>query len=197
MKKTIFKSNELLTLLRSGSSVVFPTDTLPALASLPIFAEELWKIKRRPKNKPLILMGSSAEELLANVLPIAREDGLTMAEQYWPGPLTLIMPSDSLYLTNLNFVDRTIGIRVPKCALALDLLERSGPLATTSANISGEESLIHFKEVENTFKGMPILGPLPWPELSGLASTVIRWEGKGAWKVVREGSLVLKNFQKS
>ena len=67
---------------------------------------------------------------------------------------------------------------------------KTGPLATTSANISGEEPAKDANEASIQFPGIPMLAPIPWPNSSGMASTVIEWE-KGKWNLLRAGSVVL------
>ena len=73
----LLKSNQLIDYLSKGSPIGFPTDTVPALAANPDNAFHLWKIKNRPKTKPLILIGSSADELFSYVLQDALNMGLS------------------------------------------------------------------------------------------------------------------------
>ena len=78
--------------LRAGGAALFPTDTVPALAALPAQASILWQLKRRPMDKPLILMAADLEQL-RQLLPITwRRSWLEMAEQRWPGAVTLGLP---------------------------------------------------------------------------------------------------------
>ncbi len=177
-------------LLEEGSSVLFPTDTLPALAATPQYAINLWELKKRPKNKPLILMGSSAEQLLNFVLPVAFEDALEIGASYWPGALTLILPAISEIVAKLNPMGNSIGMRVPDSSLAKELLDMTGPLATTSANFSGEDALLEPEAIAKCFPKLPFLGPPSWPKSSGLASTLIKWESKGEWKLLRKGAVI-------
>ena len=79
---------------------------------------------------------------------------------------------------------------MPALSLARDLLMKTGPLATTSANISGKSPVKDAFEASIQFPGIPILGPLPWPNSSGMASTIIKWD-KGKWDLIRSGSVVL------
>ena len=90
----------------------------------------------------------------------------------------------------MNCNSNYLGFRVPALKLARDLLLKTGPLATTSANISGKSPVKDALEASVQFPGIPILGPVPWPNSSGMASTVIEWN-EGNWKVLRSGSVVL------
>ena len=185
-----FQISEVASKLGKGSLALFPTDTLPALCSYPQYSKKIWEIKKRPLNKPLILMGGCLEDLFEFVTPCAIDDGLGMAKTYWPGALTIILPTKENFSDYLNCTSNSLGFRVPALKLARDLLMRTGPLATTSANISGKAPVKDAIEASIQFPGIPILSPLPWPGSSGRASTVIEWN-KGEWKLLRAGSVVL------
>ena len=185
-----FDSSDLASKLKKGSLALFPTDTLPALCSYPKYSKKIWTIKKRPLNKPLILMGGCLEDLFEFVKPCAIEDGLKMAKNYWPGALTIILPTVGNLSEYLNRNSNYLGFRVPALRLARDFLMKTGPLATTSANISGQSPVKDALEASIQFPGVPILGPVPWPNSTGIGSTVIEWK-KGGWKLLRSGSVVL------
>tara|TARA_B100001029_G_C14954819_1_gene390958 strand:+ start:105 stop:710 length:606 start_codon:yes stop_codon:yes gene_type:complete len=187
-----FEISELTPKLKKGSLALFPTDTLPAICSYPKYSKKIWTIKKRPLNKPLILMGGCLEDLFEFVKPCAIEDGLKMAKTYWPGALTIILPTIGNLSENLNCNSNSLGFRVPDLRLARDLLMKTGPLATTSANISGKSPVKDAFEASVEFPGIPILGPVPWPTSSGMASTVIEWND-GEWNLLRAGSVVLSS----
>ena len=152
----LFDAKVLVEKLKTGSAVSFPTDTLPALAACPEFAEQIWRLKKRSLAKPLILMGSSPEELFEWVEKVALDDAWEMARNFWPGALTLVLPAKGLIVDALNPGAMTLGFRVPAHSAALDLLSNSGPLATTSANLSGSAPLLTAEEVSKCFKGLPV-----------------------------------------
>ncbi len=186
-----FGISDLALKLKQGSLALFPTDTLPALCSYPEHSKKIWAIKKRPSNKPLIIMGGSLDDLFEFVNPCAMEDAVKLAKTYWPGALTLVLPTIGNFADNLNCHSNSVGFRVPALKLARDLLTETGPLATTSANISGEEPVKDALEASIQFPGIPILAPVPWPNSSGKASTVVKWD-KGKWNLLRPGSVVLK-----
>ena len=185
-----FEISDLASKLKKGSLALFPTDTLPALCAYPQFSEKIWTIKKRPSNKPLILMGGCLEDLFEFVKPSAIEDGLKLAKNYWPGALTIVLPTIGNFSKNLNSNSNSLGLRIPALKLARDLLMQTGPLATTSANISGKSPVKDELEASIQFPGIPILAPVPWPHSSGIASTVIEWN-EGKWNLLRSGSVVL------
>ncbi len=190
MKINQFEISDLASKIKNGSLALFPTDTLPAIGSYPKYSKKIWTIKKRPLNKPLILMGGCLEDLFEFVKPNALEDGLQMAKNYWPGALTIILPTIGNLSKYLNCNSNYLGFRVPALKLARDLLLKTGPLATTSANISGQPPVKDALEASVQFPEIPILGPVPWPNSTGMASTVIEWN-EGNWTVLRVGSVVL------
>ena len=190
MVKDQFEISDLAAKLSNGSLALFPTDTLPAICSYPKYSGKIWTIKKRPSNKPLILMGGCLDDLFEFVHPCAIQDGLKMARSYWPGALTIILPTIGNFYKYLNYNSNSIGLRVPDLRLARDLLMKTGPLATTSANISGKSPVKDALEASIQFPEIPILGPVPWPDSSGMASTVVEWK-EGEWKLLRAGSVVL------
>ena len=185
-----FEISDLASKLKKGSLALFPTDTLPALCAYPQFSEKIWTIKKRPSNKPLILMGGCLEDLFEFVKPSAIEDGLKLAKNYWPGALTIVLPTIGNFSKNLNSNSNSLGLRIPALKLARDLLMQTGPLATTSANISGQPPVRDALEASIQFPGIPKLAPVPWPKSSGIASTVVEWK-EGKWNLLRSGSVIL------
>jgi L-threonylcarbamoyladenylate synthase len=177
--------------LRSGEAVLFPTDTLPALASRPEHARQLWEVKQRPQHKPLILMGASAADLWDWLDAPPQPAWQELAERHWPGGLTLVVPAARHRVEALHPGGDSIGLRVPACAEALALLRLSGPLATTSANRSGEEPCLSAGEAAQRFPEIARLGPEPWPAPLGQASTVLRWCPPGRWQILRHGAVTL------
>ena len=177
--------------LKEGQVVAMPTDTLPGLACQPEHADKIWSLKQRPADKPLILMAATASELLREAQAPCWQDAQRLSDQYWPGALTLVLPAHgSGLLQYLNPGGSSVGLRVPNCALTLQLLAASGPLATSSANRSGEPSALSAAEVAKTFPDLPLLGPAQWPNPSGLASTVLSWQGPGQWRILRAGAVI-------
>ena len=186
-----FGISELALKLKKGSLALFPTDTLPAICSYSKYSKKIWTIKKRPLSKPLILMGGCLDDLFEFVHPCALEDSFQLAKIYWPGALTMVLPTIGNLSEHLNGNSNAVGFRVPALRIARDFLMQTGPLATTSANISGEAPVKDAMEASIKFPGIPILAPIPWPNSSGMASTVVEWEN-GKWNLLRPGSVVLK-----
>jgi L-threonylcarbamoyladenylate synthase len=120
-----------------------------------------------------------------------------VAQQYWPGALTLVLPASAKVPAVMNPTDpTTIGVRVPNSEIAIAILSQTGPLATTSANQSGEPPLQTMAEIEAQFPDVLTLQPteVESPKLvtPGVPSTVAKWTGSG-WEILRQGSVQLRS----
>ena len=182
---------DLVLRLQAGEAAIIPTDTLPGLAVLPDQAQTLWRLKGRPADKPLILMGATVDDLLGEVIHSCHREVEALAERYWPGALTLVLPArDGGAGRYLNPGGKTLGCRIPACEQTRALLQISGPLATTSANRSGEPASMTAAEAALVFPDVAQLGPQPWPQPSGQASTVLVWVEEGRWRLARRGAVI-------
>ena len=181
--------------LKSGLPIIFPTDTLPAIGCLPKFSKIIYEFKKRDRDKPLILMGSDQKQIIDYVHESATEDYKNIAAKYWPGALTMVVPSSVKYSAILTSRDLTIGLRIPNLYMAQSLLEKTGPLLTSSANISGLSGSITVEGIALDFPSLKILGPIPWEKSSGRGSTIISWEKSGEWRLIREGEVLVRELQ--
>jgi L-threonylcarbamoyladenylate synthase len=125
--------------LQHGGLVAFPTDTVYGLASLPFngeYVDRLFVAKGRSNNRAIaVLIGhvDGLPKIIREMSPIA----LRLAQQFWPGPLTLVVPGHPNLPEALS-PDHSVGVRIPNHPVALSLLRQIGPLAVTSANLSGQ-----------------------------------------------------------
>ena len=180
--------------LKSGLPIIFPTDTLPAIGCLPKFSNIIYEFKKRDRNKPLILMGSEHKQLLDYIQESAKEDYENIASKYWPGALTMVIPASEKQTTILTSNDATLGLRIPNSYMAQALIKESGPLLTSSANISGFKGSITVEGIALDFPSVKILGPIPWGKSSGRASTIISWEKSRNWRLIREGEVLVREL---
>ena len=181
--------------LNSGLPIVFQTDTLPAIGCLPKFSEMIYKIKKRDINKPLILMGSEKFQFDDFVHESALVDFKYIASSYWPGPLTIIIPVSEKRKSFLSSSDFTLGLRIPDFKMAKFLIKQSGPLLTSSANLSGLPTATDATEISINLPNVDILGPIPWEKCSGKASTIISWVNQGKWKMIRKGEVSIPGIE--
>ena len=180
--------------LKRGLPVIFQTDTLPAIGCLPKFKRIIYEFKKRDINKPLILMGSDPEQFTDYVHDSAKEDYENIASRYWPGALTIIIPASEKKNEILTSNDFTLGLRIPNSYTAQSLIRETGPLLTSSANISGFNGSFTAEGIALDFPSVDILGPIPWEKGSGKASTIISWKKNREWMLIREGEVLVKEY---
>jgi L-threonylcarbamoyladenylate synthase len=184
---------ELIAGAIAGKVVSFPTDTVPALAVKPELGNLIYQLKQRSATKPLILLGSSIDDLLPYVAYNDAELAIwqKIIQQHLPGALTLVLPATDKVPQAINATDtNTVGIRIPNCPTALEILSQTGVLATSSANISGQDALRTMKAIEQAFPSVLVLENMDLVAGSGLPSTVVLWQEQ-QWKIIRQGSVVM------
>lgn len=185
---------QALDTLYQGGLVVFPTDTvygLGALAHDERGIEQLYVVKGRESAKAIPILLSDINEL-SRVASRIDSRVHRLAERFWPGPLTLVLPHNDT-LPEILSPYPTIGVRVPDHPVALELLRRAGPLATTSANLSNQPSATTASEVLTQLKGrIPLIldgGQTP----GGISSTVVDCSG-AELVILRQGPLTLEQL---
>lgn len=142
-------------ILKSGGVVAIPTETVYGLAA-DAFNEEavnnIFKAKGRPNDNPLIVHISSFEQIysLAREVP---DSAKKLAEKFWPGPLTMILPKKEQVPSATSGGLDTVAIRLPSHPVANKIIELSCPLAAPSANISGFPSPTAYEHVEADMTG--------------------------------------------
>jgi L-threonylcarbamoyladenylate synthase len=192
---TQVSQSDLIAGAKVGKVVSFPTDTVPALAVKPDNAPLIFDLKQRATTKPLILMGAKFSDLLPYVQgsPTELQVWQEMAQTYFPGALTLVLPASPAVPPGMNPTNSgTIGVRVPDSEIAREILTQTFPLATTSANLSGQPPLETMTAIERAFSSVLTLA---WEKAdvavgSGLPSTVAKWTGAG-WEILRQGSVTV------
>lgn len=127
---TALQLNEIASALSAGSVVLMPTDTiygLHAVASDAAAVARIAEMKGRDGEKPFIVLASSVAQL-ATLGVTAHPDVMSALTSIWPAPLTAILPRDG----------STLAVRIPAVDWLRELIARTGPLVSTSANLSGE-----------------------------------------------------------
>ena len=198
----LLRSSELLRaseLLRSGKLVAFPTDTVYGVGAIAWNRDAVNKLfvaKLRALDKaiPILLADSTDLALVARgVSPAARR----VAERFWPGPLTIVLPSSIQVPDEVTAGGDSVAVRVPDHPMARALIRAAGaPLAVTSANLSGGSSPVTAQEVAAQLTGRIAMildgGRCP----GGIASTVVDLTGP-APVVLRPGPICLEEILES
>jgi L-threonylcarbamoyladenylate synthase len=184
-----------LAVLRRGGLVAFPTDTVYGLGTL-AFDERavasIFRAKDRPAERAIpVLIGSTADlGLIAlNIPPMATR----LANRFWPGPLTLVVQKNPGLPRTIS-LGPTVGVRQPDRAAALSLLRASGPLAVTSANLSGQPDPCTAAEVLAQLGGRVDLVLDGGKTRGGMPSTVVDCTGSEP-VILRAGPLSLQDLR--
>ena len=167
---------EAAAILRSGGLVAFPTETVYGLGANALDAaavESIFAAKGRPATNPIIVHVAdvAAARGLVTAWPVAAEK---LAEAFWPGPLTFVLPKRAHVPDNVTAGGRTVGIRVPSHLVALALLQAAElPIAAPSANRSNQISPTTAEHVRRGLEGRIDMILDAGPTSGGLESTVI------------------------
>ena len=166
--------NLSLETLRDGNLVAFPTDTVYGLAADPFNISaiiKLFEAKGREFNKAIAILIGNVDQV-SLVAEVFTQNAKKLTGVFWPGGLTVIVPK-RMDVPDLLSPNQTIGIRMPNHPLALELLQKFGPLATTSANLSGGPNPLNSKDVYTQLNGrIPLIldgGNCP----GGVPSTIV------------------------
>ncbi len=178
-----------VSIFNSGGLVAIPTDTVygvAALANDPQAIERIYQVKERSESKAIaVLIGEHAQ--LSQVAASQSEAARRLAEAFWPGGLTLVLPRHASLPENLS-PQPTIGVRMPDYDFTRRLLALTGPLATSSANLSGGPDPRNAREVLAQLDGRIELvldgGDTP----GGVPSTVVDCTGDSI-SILRQGAI--------
>jgi len=183
-------------LIRAGELVAFPTETVYGLGadvSQPLAVEKIFLAKGRPAESPLLVHISNlnqVQKLTREVPLMARK----LMERFWPGPLSLILPSLPAVPKIVRGGQSGVGLRMPSHPVALALIEVTGPLAAPSANLYGRPSPTNAQHVLQDLDGK-IAAVLDAGDTgAGLESTIIDLSGE-KYKVLRRGGTSVEELE--
>ena len=182
-------AQETLNVIRSGGVVAVPTDTVYGIAcsvNNSAAIQSLYKIKIRESIKaiPVLIADLNQLDQVANSL---NDYAIKLAQSFWPGALTLIVAKNVLLPANLT-IHPTVGVRIPDHDWLREIIRKTGPLAATSANISGEASPSTANQVLEQLNGRIELVIDGGECKGGIASTVVDCSGE-EFNILRNGSI--------
>lgn len=187
--------DQAMAVLGSGGTVVLPTDTVYGLAALPSVegaTQALFDLKDRSADHPLAVLVADLDQALELVSFDEPAVGRWMAE-LWPGPLTIVLRRSAVASgLALGGGSDTIGIRCPDHPFVRALAAGVGPIATTSANRSGEPTPTTAGEAASSLVGAADLVVDGGPA-GTLASTVVDASGD-TWTILREGAITAEQL---
>ena len=201
--KTLFLSAEAAEtvalaaqLIKDGQLVAVPTETVYGLGANGLDETAVAKIfeaKGRPQDNPLILHLSGAEQIDIFCHDVPREAYL-LAEKFWPGPLTMVLPARDNVPKRTTVGLSTVAVRCPDCAITRDIIRLSGvPLAAPSANISGKPSTTTAQHVLHDHDGRIAAIVDGGPCRVGVESTIVDLTEKPA-RLLRPGGITAQQL---
>jgi L-threonylcarbamoyladenylate synthase len=183
----------IVSCLRKGGVVALPTDTFYGLAVDPVnlwAVEQIYQIKTRQKHKPLSLLISG----VAQAYTLARDTDPMLdklADQFWPGPLTIIVRAGSKLPLRSTANTGNVALRVPDAEIPRKVVERFGlPITATSANLHNASECTNAACVRDQIGDrIPLIvdgGPTAYPQPTTIVDLSL---GPGRWEILREGAI--------
>ena len=184
-------------IIKSGGIVIFPTETVYGIGVNGLdekAIKKLYEVKQRPLNKPISLLVSNMDMIKKVAKDITKLEYL-LIEKFFPGPFTIILKKKDIVPDVLTANNDTVGVRMPANKIALELIEYSGvPIATPSANISGQPSGTNLKDIIKDFNGKVDYFINGGQSEIGLASTIVQVID-GVPRILRQGSIKEEDLQ--
>ena len=180
--------------LEKGGAVVLPTETVYGLFAKALdkkAVDHVYQLKRRPRDKALNLNVAHLDDILnfsKNQPPYLQK----LVDGFLPGPLTIILEANDKVPYWVNSDLTTVGFRMPSHPVTLELIREFGPLIGPSANISGQDSGVTYKEILQDFN-QNVLGLEDDAFLTGQDSTIIDLSGSKV-KILRQGSITREDI---
>ena len=180
--------------LVAGGAVVLPTETVYGLFAQALneeAVERVYELKRRPRDKALNLNVASIEEIYAfskNQPSYLKQ----LYQAFLPGPLTIILQANDQVPTWINSGMDTVGFRIPKHSVTLDVIRKYGPLIGPSANLSGKVSGTSFQQIVMDFQEQ-VSGVEDDAALTGQDSTILDLSGEKA-RILRQGAITREDI---
>lgn len=184
-------------ILRQGGLVAIPTETVYGLAGNALDGSTVKKIyaaKGRPSDNPLIVHISHVDQLAPLVREVP-EAAKQLAQAFWPGPLTIILPKSDRIPRETSGGLETVAVRCPSHPIARAVIEAAGvPLAAPSANLSGKPSPTTFRHVQEDLTGR-VDALLDGGDCAvGVESTVLTL-AEGTPRILRPGGITLAQLR--
>lgn len=176
---------DLLTKDIRGKVICFPTDTVYGVGAIVNDLDainKIYEMKQRDFNKPLAILTPSKD--IAKYVIVTNKDTFKFIDEGWPGALTLIFKKSGLVSYEITRGLETVAFRMPNSKIALAILEKFGPLATTSVNLSGFPPMNDIEEIEKNFSNYIDYLVIDKESITGKASRIIDVSGE-ITKVIR------------
>lgn len=186
-------------ILNNDGVVVLPTETVYGIGTNFLSDKglnKLYELKNRPVNKPISVLISN-KEMINKVAKNITERQWKVISKFFPGPLTIVLDKQDYLSDILTAGLNTIGVRMPDNEIALKLIELVGvPIATSSANISGEPAFTNLSSIQEVFKDKIDYYIDGGDSKIGVASTVVRVTDDDVI-ILREGTISKEQIEEA
>lgn len=180
---------KISSLLKAGKIGIIPTDTIYGIvgsALNPETVEEIYRLRKRAKNKPMIILIADLKDLTQfNISLTAKQ--VKFLKRVWPNPLSVVLHVPSKKFKYLHRGTKSLAFRIPKNEGLIKLLEEVGPLVAPSVNIEGEKPAETIDEAKKYFADK-VAFYIDGGKIKSQPSTVIQLADDGSWKILRQGS---------
>ena len=181
-------------IIKKGGLIIFPTETVYGIGCDPLnisAVNRLINIKGK-RNKPFPILASSIEDV--KKIAIVSTDGERIAKYFWPGPLTIVFPKKPTISNLVTFGLNSVGVRIPRNQIALQLTKLSNSLLIgSSANKTGIDPPQNLKEISSDLIEMVDIVLDGEQNTQGLPSTVIDFTSNKI-KILREGPIKIEKI---
>jgi len=181
--------------LSRGECVVIPTDTVYGIAVNPFVPkgiDKLFAAKKRERDMPVPVLVPNLDSAFALTYQLS-DIAKTVMAKFWPGALTVIAKAHPTLKWDLGDTDDTVAIRIPLQRTALELLNETGPLGVTSANLSGEPAALDVASAQGIFGSSVSVYLDAGPTAGDMASTILD-ATKPQLKVIRVGAVAISEI---
>lgn len=179
---------DIVDFLKNGNIAIIPTDTIYGIvgsALIPDTVDKIYFLRKRKKNKPMIILISSLKDLekFEIILTDKQEEFL---QKIWPNPISVILACESVKYKFLHRGVNSLAFRMPNNKKLLEILKQAGPLVAPSANFEGEVPAETIDEAKKYFND-GVLFYKDEGKIDSKPSTLIKLSSDGSYKILREG----------
>lgn len=183
---------QIIDLLKIGKIGVMPTDTIYGIigsALIPKTVEEIYSLRKRETDKPMIILISSVADLKKFDIRLTQTQA-SFLKKTWPNPVSVVLLCPNEKYSYLHRGKKSLAFRVPKNEILLKILERVGPLVAPSANLEGNCVAETVDEAKKFF-GNKVAFYIDGGRIKSEPSTIIRLNSNGLYKILRQGNFKL------
>lgn len=182
-----FPLDKVVKLLKDGKVGVIPTDTIYGIVGSALNSktvEEIYRLRKRAKDKPMIILISSLEDLKKFGINVNKKQN-EFLQKHWPNPLSVVLKCNDKKFNYLHRSTNSLAFRMPKNEQLSNILKKTGPLVVPSANVEGEKPAENIDQAKKYF-GNQVDFYLDGGTINSTSSTLVGFENDSV-KILRQG----------